>query len=756
MQLKVWTLVIFVGLFTAIGFSTLVMPAQGYEEPILDELHFTGTDFAGGSGTGYSVTSNGVTIADSELTAVYTSPDIQSTIPFNVVVPQWKATLPDGTSLAIQVRTRTPDGPWSDWFIMQEDPDLSDPASDLIAGNMISVPEIDKRHAHLQFSVSMSRTLSLPAPVVEKMAFTFIDSTSGPTTAELVAQQQILDATQNNSSYLVTGYPRPTVISREVWCFYDDCDYTGGLEYSPATHLVVHHTVSANGGTNWAATVRAIWSYHTYTREWGDIGYNYLIDVNGIIYEGHLNEDYENLDVAGIHASGANLGSMGVSLVGTFTAVDYPGLPGIKPPEPMVNALVDLLSWKADQRHIDVYDASDTLPNVDYGLPHLMGHRDVSGTTECPGDQAYALLPEIRDRVAANIGLTNPYLMVDEAGPYFTRSNTSWYEGPNECGTNGHSFYTWSTTNPASTIYWGEWRPPITKKGYYRIEVRAPYCYTSRGETAGATYTITHANGTGTVVVSHSDQLGLWIDLGVYYLLPNGSTKVRLTNLTTTDNGLGVWFDDMRLIEVSPELTTSAPTESSWTNNPNVKFVWQLSNSGPPQTTTLKIATDKSLTNLLIDETIPGNMISYTHIFTEDASLYWQTSVVLPGTQDKLASSLSHFGVDTAVPTTTPNLIFKNSNDVYSLSWTGTDNLSGIASYNVTYRTISETTWTGWLTTTVNTSALFAPPDPDQTYEFRIIATDLAGNVETKTEPDLSTAEAMDLPHAIMLPIILK
>ena len=755
MQLKTITLIIFITAIIGLGFSSFVGPAQGYKVPIHDELLVTGHDFTGGNGTGFAFTANGLTIASSAFTAVYTSPEIEATIPFNVIVPQWKETLPEGTSLTIQIRTRAQNGTWSRWYVMHENHDLGEYEGDWVFGNMIAVPEIDETHTHIQFSASLGRTISLNAPVLEEISFTLIDATAGPSTEELIAQQQRLDAQPTNKSYQVVGNPRPTVISREVWCIYDDCNYTAGLEYAPATHMVVHHTVSANGGTNWAATVRAIWSFHTNTRGWGDIGYNYLIDVDGLIYEGHMNEDYENLDVKGTHAAGANLGSMGVSLLGTFTAVDYPGLPGIEPPEPMVNSLVNLLSWKANQRSIDVYDASDALPDIDWGLPTLMGHRDTYGTTECPGDQAYALLPEIRDRVAANISLTNPYLMVDETGPYFTRSNSNWYEGPNECGTNGHSYYTWSTTDPAKSTNWGEWRPPIAENGRYRIEVRVPYCSTGRNETGGATYTITHANGSDTVTVSHEAELGLWIDLGEYNLLADGSTVVRLTDLTTTDNDLGIWFDDMRLLPLPPQLTIGTPTTGHWTNEPNVEFSWQLS-SGDPQTNTLKVATDSSLSNLVIDEVFSGDVISYTHVFTEDVSLYWQTSVVLTGTQDVLTSTISNFGVDTAVPTTTPNLIYKNYNDFYNLFWTGSDNLSGVAGYDVAYRTISETTWTGWLTTTLNTTAVFNPPDPDQTYQFRIIATDHAGNVETKTEPDFSTAEAMDLPHAIMLPLIRK
>ncbi|MFN7929681.1 MAG: hypothetical protein U0Y68_17395 [Blastocatellia bacterium] len=50
-------------------------------------------------------------------------------------------------------------------------------------------------------------------------------------------------------------------------------------------HLLVHHTANANTATDWAAVVRAIWSFHIFTNGWSDIGYNYLIDPN-VIYEG--------------------------------------------------------------------------------------------------------------------------------------------------------------------------------------------------------------------------------------------------------------------------------------------------------------------------------------------------------------------------------------------------------------------------------------------------------------------------------------
>ncbi|HET6443399.1 MAG TPA: hypothetical protein VFI27_02375 [candidate division Zixibacteria bacterium] len=49
--------------------------------------------------------------------------------------------------------------------------------------------------------------------------------------------------------------------------------------------------MSNNSSSDWAAVARAIWYFQTFTRGWGDIGYNYLVDMNGALYEGHLGGD---------------------------------------------------------------------------------------------------------------------------------------------------------------------------------------------------------------------------------------------------------------------------------------------------------------------------------------------------------------------------------------------------------------------------------------------------------------------------------
>lgn len=551
MHVRTWTWIILGLLVLVIGRPVAVSSDQ--LPVLLDELTVAGNDFTAGTGQDFVVTANGLTLADAALTAVYTSPEIETPIAFNALVPHWTAAIPEGTTMDIMLRTRAA-GDWSQWFHVHAHEDWLLPEEPVIVGDMITVPEADGTHRFVQFSVSFGREMSLLTPTLNAFALTFIDSTAGPTTEELVDQQQALDEA-GDADGKTAGYARPAVVSRQVWCTDPACNYSDGLEYYPATHLIVHHTATSNSSSDWAATVRAIWRIHTnppsddctICRGWGDIGYNYLVDRNGVIYEGHLNEDYHNLDVIGIHASAANTGSMGVALLGTFTTPEEDPVSSV-PPQVMLNATANLLAWKASQRSIDVYGAS-RLPNVGWGLPQLMGHRDVYGGTStlCPGGEVHKLLPWLRDQVAARLDYTAPYIAVDELSSAFTRSNTAWFEAPGGCGDNGHAYYAWSTTDPAQSTHWGEWRPVIPEDSRYWIWVYAPYCDTGRAETASATYQVYHADGIQTVTVSHQDNVGLWMLLGKFELKAGNSTIIRLTDLTTTDSDLGVWFDAIRV-----------------------------------------------------------------------------------------------------------------------------------------------------------------------------------------------------------------
>ncbi|MBX9601935.1 MAG: N-acetylmuramoyl-L-alanine amidase [Bryobacteraceae bacterium] len=183
----------------------------------------------------------------------------------------------------------------------------------------------------------------------------------------------------------------PAIVPRSAWgCTPEACPLREQPVRTTVTHLVVHHTAGANSSADWAAVVRSIWQLHTQGNGWNDIGYNFLIDPNGVAYEGRGD------GILGAHFSAVNTGTMGVALMGTFSNT---------PPTPAALAtLTQLLAWQAERWRLDaasmsVHAASGLMLNT------ISGHRDAglspraSGTTECPGNTVHALLERLRREV---------------------------------------------------------------------------------------------------------------------------------------------------------------------------------------------------------------------------------------------------------------------------------------------------------------------------------------------------------------------
>jgi N-acetylmuramoyl-L-alanine amidase len=186
-----------------------------------------------------------------------------------------------------------------------------------------------------------------------------------------------------------TKYPKPPVVTRAEWeCPDGQITTHGSLSYNTVTHLIVHHTAMGveEPSSDWPALVRSIWNFHVLERGWVDIGYNYLIDPNGVIYEGRSGGD----NVIGAHFSGVNVGTMAVALLGDFTAE--------APTTYALNSLKEILAWKCDQCGVDpegrsLHEASQLILNT------ISGHRDGPKATECPGEALYLLLPAIRAEI---------------------------------------------------------------------------------------------------------------------------------------------------------------------------------------------------------------------------------------------------------------------------------------------------------------------------------------------------------------------
>lgn len=155
--------------------------------------------------------------------------------------------------------------------------------------------------------------------------------------------------------------------------------------FTDTENIIVHHSATSNELTDYTNVVRNIYLYHTQVNGWSDIGYNYLIAPDGTIFKGRDPADGEQDFVLGAHFCGKNSTTMGVCLLGTYT--------NVAPSQAAVAALELLAAWKADKDGLDPLGV-DPHP-LDASLPVIAGHRD-GCSTECPGQQTYNMLPQIR------------------------------------------------------------------------------------------------------------------------------------------------------------------------------------------------------------------------------------------------------------------------------------------------------------------------------------------------------------------------
>ncbi len=176
----------------------------------------------------------------------------------------------------------------------------------------------------------------------------------------------------------------PRLITRADWGA-DPQYMTWPASRVPVRKFALHHTASSDGGSDPAASIRAIYYYHAVTLGWGDIGYNYIVDRAGNIYEGRAG----GVNTVGAHVENANEGVDGIALLGTYQDA--------RPTDAMVSAVVSLIAWRARAQGIDPQASSSIVGRM---LPNIFAHRDLM-ITDCPGDAAYALLPTIRQQAAA-------------------------------------------------------------------------------------------------------------------------------------------------------------------------------------------------------------------------------------------------------------------------------------------------------------------------------------------------------------------
>lgn len=274
-------------------------------------------------------------------------------------------------------------GEWGDWLSAELMTDIDENASEAVWVGPSSAVNVRAFRDGIDISEQLTAHLITTS---ESRSDVRLASSGGGT-----GVTRILPAT------VTPGTGAPTFITREEWNA-DTVD-TSRLSYAKELKAIcIHHTGGSNTYTAAQSpqVVRGMFTYHTKTLGWADLGYNVVVDKYGQIFEGRAGGLHRN--VAGAHARGFNTGSCGISVMG-----DYMDIPV---PTAALNAIATVAAWKlASTFTQDVYGTETwtvTTSNVKrsgtFSMPHLFAHRDVN-YTDCPGDTYYGQLPELRSLV---------------------------------------------------------------------------------------------------------------------------------------------------------------------------------------------------------------------------------------------------------------------------------------------------------------------------------------------------------------------
>ena len=181
--------------------------------------------------------------------------------------------------------------------------------------------------------------------------------------------------------------------------------------------IIIHHTAGDYSDNRTISDVKKelqqIYKYHTINRNFGDIGYNFIIDQMWNIYEWRAGGEW----AVWMHASSNNVSSIWIALMWNFE--------NNKPTVKQMEALVNLTTAIAKFYHIDplwythTFSINSTKEPYVVAVknPNIMWHKNVKATA-CPGHNLYKFLPKIREEVlrrmkkwiVGNVGLPTDWL----------------------------------------------------------------------------------------------------------------------------------------------------------------------------------------------------------------------------------------------------------------------------------------------------------------------------------------------------------
>ncbi len=366
---------LFASLLVAVGMM-LVLPQRVWgSRAVVAEGHAESADLAA------------ITVAaQSSLT------DVASTVlaeaqrvdfPFTSIAARWPVPLTEAPGSRLEVRTRSQrSAAWSPWRALEPLRDTPHAlARDVVETELLFVPSAGALQYRYVGTVGATTIQNLDA-----VTFVYLGTQPRPVTFGTFLRSLLAPARAESTLPVVD---RASWGADESYRLADDGSERWPTTYAAPQKFIVHHTVTGDGATDATAVLQQIYYYHANVVEgdgWGDIGYNYLIDANGVIYEGRSGGD----GVVGGHTYNSatktnyNVGSVGIALLGNYET-------GV-PTQATLTSLATLIAQKSQLFGITPTGTSFFLTGT---YPNIVGHNDVDATL-CPGKNTKAHFDAVR------------------------------------------------------------------------------------------------------------------------------------------------------------------------------------------------------------------------------------------------------------------------------------------------------------------------------------------------------------------------
>ena len=303
----------------------------------------------------------------------------------------WRGAPPteDG-AVVVTARTRT-NGEWTDWFEIHADVDNgTEPSPN---GRFGTVPYWAGSSDAVQVrvdAVGTAHPTHVRADLIE------------PGTSD--ADAAITGGWSGSSATASTT--RPPIVTRAEWGA-NEALRDKHLENSDTFKVAfVHHTAGTNNysRSESPAVVRGLYSYYVNTLKYADMGYNFLVDKYGTIYEGRAGSITKPVRSAA--SGGFNTDTLAVVAMGNFETAPAT--------DALVQGIAKVLAYRLSRFHRDPFGrkvltaevgSSKYAPGKKVRFKVISGHRD-SQLTACPGANLYKRLPRIRHLAKRYMGAT--------------------------------------------------------------------------------------------------------------------------------------------------------------------------------------------------------------------------------------------------------------------------------------------------------------------------------------------------------------